>query len=282
MATISKKILPGGYWLGALLLVLLLTAIYQKSEFQDTESHARMIEGIGRLKTLNAELDERLLESRFGLSSNYDALVSGEKVFSSYSRDMYRDLGDEEKMVLADAWQGLRENLARKRGAIENFKSENAVLKNSTKYFPIAVKQALLGLEAVPDTEGVRKQIVDLVQTTLYLNQGWKGEPQARAKLLLDELEKKASNLPFEIGESTMSLIMHGRFIILYRSTVDDLIETVRKMEMLSHIESIEQTYLAFHKRQQTLSDIFHVGIFTLSTLLIMLVIYALSSTLSD
>jgi hypothetical protein len=112
----------------------------------DPAAHSRVIANLSKLQELDSELDETMLKLRDGLLNNYDPLVATLNLVNAHKRDLQegehgivRDGGAE----LETAMASVAAKLAEKEALFEQFKSENALLKNSFHYFPLSVERLL-------------------------------------------------------------------------------------------------------------------------------------------
>ena len=119
-------------------LLGLLTYLLLESRSHDLTVRGRMHEEIQTLELHDAELTRNVLLARAGLLSNYDAVAWTSEELSQDS-----DALRQETVTISDATaQALLEQrvaalataLQEKRSAVEDFKSDNAVLRNSLLY----------------------------------------------------------------------------------------------------------------------------------------------------
>ncbi|MBX2809023.1 MAG: hypothetical protein KTR20_10375 [Cellvibrionaceae bacterium] len=144
--------------LNVVLVVLLLAAgsalayvYYDNSRRVDSDDYISTLAAINELKRADAELNTLMLKSRYGLQDDYDDLanhsVGLNKTFDALKASAigryYANDNDLESLV--DEYE---EMLNIKNDLVENFKSHNAVLRNSIKYAPGLGEQLIRTLEA--------------------------------------------------------------------------------------------------------------------------------------
>ena len=131
----------------SLRLILLLAAaigvlswLYSKSTAVEPEKHLAFVSGMRSIKQMDANLNQDVLRARYNLLVHYDPFVStlnqlhtlsslfSREPFTSYLRDLDPNL---QKQILM-----LEAATEAKAAQVEQFKSRNAVLKNSLRYFP--------------------------------------------------------------------------------------------------------------------------------------------------
>ena len=129
--------------IGLLVLAVLAVFYLQRKGYSDHE-HERFQSALWRLKRLDSSFNEDLLRARFSLLENYDR-------FQTYQREMEqlvgsallppRFVGPGGEAEITQATRELTALLQTRRQWFERFKSLNAVLSNSRRYFPTAVDE---------------------------------------------------------------------------------------------------------------------------------------------
>ena len=126
--------------------VSLLTFLFVQQRPADEGRHDRMMRDFQLIGRLDAEINADLLSSRYDLLRSYDPFVKKlEEMRAAGARLqlipalMSRPSREPMQRLLA----GESELLASKAQLVERFKSENAVLKNSLRYFPVLIAEAV-------------------------------------------------------------------------------------------------------------------------------------------
>jgi two-component system, NtrC family, sensor kinase len=130
-----KHFLAGGVLVAALVLFYLKTTRIVYSE------HEQFDRAMRRLRQLDAELNQDVLKAHFGLLEDYDRfpeqieelkrIANGLSVVPSFVSPKGREL-------IGEKVRGLAGVVTQKDELLESFKSQNAVLNNSLRYFPLA------------------------------------------------------------------------------------------------------------------------------------------------
>ncbi|HEX5338019.1 MAG TPA: DAHL domain-containing protein, partial [Gallionella sp.] len=131
---------------GVVVVLVLLGWLFQQSDKGDTEQHVRTIEHFRQIKQLDATLNQYVLQSRYDLLNNYDPIVQTQQQIDALLADIERDTQlhfAAPESPLHGALARYREAIKNKAESIEQFKSHNAVFKNSLHYFPIVVHALL-------------------------------------------------------------------------------------------------------------------------------------------
>jgi hypothetical protein len=132
------------FLLGALAVAALigvLVVLYAKSSKVDAEKKTHVEGYLKQLKQLDAEWNVDVLKSRMELNKNYDPLTSP----LSTLIDLQRKLGLEARALRQQGTERALSELSaaidEKIDLVDQFKAQNAILKNSLRYAPTAVNE---------------------------------------------------------------------------------------------------------------------------------------------
>jgi two-component system, NtrC family, sensor kinase len=128
----------------ALVLGLVLALLIGKTRAVDFDAHNEIVTTLRKLKQVDAEWNVDVLRSRTGLNTHYDPVASPlpliaslEEALRDGSDRVWRD--DEESHArLMALLVDYRKAMDHKVALIERFKSQNAVLRNSSRFLPVA------------------------------------------------------------------------------------------------------------------------------------------------
>lgn len=130
-----------GMW-AAMLALAAVAFLLMNMRSIDPAAHSRVMANLHELEELDSQLDGTVLKLRDALLNSYDPLVAISALIKAHQHDLEQGdyavtrLGGPE---LGAAMYAVAAGVARKEALIEQFKSHNAVLKNSYHYFPLAV-----------------------------------------------------------------------------------------------------------------------------------------------
>jgi hypothetical protein len=134
----ASRMLRGS--LAALLLGFLIVLSYSALHSVDYSEEAAYERDLRRVQAATAELNERVLRSRAALMAQYDPLVHalGElRRLHQRLRHVPAFLGGEAARDLERQLDASERELRRKDDLVEAFKTQNSVLQNSLRYFPV-------------------------------------------------------------------------------------------------------------------------------------------------
>ena len=141
-------------------LGLVLGYLFQRTEAIDVGAQNRVALKLRELEKLDAQWNVNILRSHIGLDADYDALSAPLPRMYQLRGDLQVALPMTRGAGAADAYQAVLRALLEKEALVEEFKSQNAILRNSLAYFPSAVadlKTELTGIESalVPARTGL-------------------------------------------------------------------------------------------------------------------------------
>lgn len=122
---------------------LLLGVLFLQSVAVDPGGHHSFDTRLAQLSALDARLEAHVLRARQGLLSHYDAIVE-DLAALAHARESVRrppaHLGDEARHAFLEDFARYEAAVREKETLAERFKSENAALRNSLVYLPIAAR----------------------------------------------------------------------------------------------------------------------------------------------
>ena len=124
---------------GAAMAFAALGFLFLHSQTPHFQAHTRVAAELPRMKELDASLSFNLVQSRVGLLRNYDPLVATQARLQTSRENLTRAVTEAYPGAPDDIFRPLREYgelLAEKENLIEDYKSSNAILRNSTQYLP--------------------------------------------------------------------------------------------------------------------------------------------------
>lgn len=222
-----------------LVVLVLLGWLFSQSTQVDTALHLRTIQNFEQLSRQDSQLNQYVLQSRYGQLKNYDPIVVTQQqiafILDSLERDKpeYFSAG---KKPIQQAFMGYRVLFQNKSEMIENFKSHNAVLKNSQQYLPMAIQFQLVGTQ----TETQKTKLLHtLLENVLLYDKGATDELKSRIEITVDELKQLT-----QPNDATMfSLIKHVNIILMYKVEVERLTKEIVQSETPSQSELLFKLY---------------------------------------
>jgi serine phosphatase RsbU (regulator of sigma subunit) len=238
-------------WFGVIALAFALAAgvsgtLYLRSRSADFDSHARAVEAIGRLRHLDRQLAEQVLASRFGLLNQYDPLTSSElelvQALASLRSLVVGTVGASHE--LDAALRSLEASVGERRLALDHFKAENSVLKNSLRYLPTAGEELTRELGARV-SEPVGHDVNALVRAALVYDLiGDRGTREAYLSSV-ERVRTERGELTGGVGSDFDALLAHARVIAEHEPSVDAWLRRASNDDVGDRIGVLEATYQA-------------------------------------
>lgn len=260
--------------------IALLTFFFieaQVVEIKDEEQ--RVHNAISDLQKLNIRIDHKVDRARFGVLQHYDSInediQSIEKVLSLLSGDQ-----NEHGRVIVEnsktrAQLSTLERLtSEKRQAIERFKSENAILRNSVAFFTREARELSDELLVSPDLDQAQRGQIGkilhrIVQDIILLNKAPSRQLQHTLGNNIILLAEQSELLPSALNDRFDDLIHHSLLISEYTSRVTTLVEDVFTVP----VEYTSRLLEAEHEKVFTYlmgrSNIFRTYLFVFSLVLV-------------
>lgn len=209
----------------------------------DPASHSRVIANLSKLQELDANLDEIVLKLRDALLNNYDPLVDTLNLIRAHRRDLERKelalarLGGADvraAMVTVDA------RLAEKEALIEQFKSRNAVLKNSYHYFPRSI-ETLMADSQVP--RRLRASFQFLLRDILLLRLGATPTDYDSIARQINDLQRQQEAQPPAVRAKTGIALQHARNVLEHQAHLDRLVQDATSTAVSRTSQSLTEAY---------------------------------------
>jgi signal transduction histidine kinase/DNA-binding response OmpR family regulator len=252
--------------------VLLLTHLLRASQAVDAQAHDRFNATLRRLKELDARINQDLLRTRFDLLATYDPLVAADEEsarLESALQDIPAFLTGAERSELADliAMHGAAANA--KQAAIERFKSRNAVLRNSVRYFPEAATALAERREATVDGRPLASAVRGLLEDVLRYDQDPDPARAARISGRLDALQPQLAQLDGDDWRELSAVLAHARNIVVAGPAVDALTAELLRSPIPELSEQLFAAYNGAFERATHTANHFRLALYGLCVLLL-------------
>jgi diguanylate cyclase (GGDEF)-like protein len=147
--------------------------LYRKTEAVNLDVQSEIVHALRDLKRLDAEWNANVLKARVGIAANYDAVASTQLEIRALRDRLVHSARPIHDDVPDTAMKNMNAVFADKEDAVEQFKSENAILRNSLRYLPTSADEIKEALGAEPRSLQTLDDAVDrLVSYVLRYNIG--------------------------------------------------------------------------------------------------------------
>ncbi|MEQ1532392.1 MAG: DAHL domain-containing protein [Sideroxydans sp.] len=268
-------------WLSAFAL---LGWLYRQSEQVDIELHLRTVQHFEQLRQQDARLNQYVLQARYGQLKNYDPLVSTqqeiERVLVALTQDKPNYFSQGE-MPIQQAFMRYRSLFNNKSEVLEQFKSHNAVLRNSLRYFPLAAHAQLARMAPGSSREVQLHEVLDGV--LLFDQHASTALKSSIEKSILD-LKKNGSQYAAAIDE----LAKHVNIILTHKPEVDQFVHDITQSQTTAQADTIFNLYGELFTQRERQSARYKLALALLAALMLAYVAWVLArlqrarSTLAD
>ncbi len=266
----------------ALLLASTLVFLYLKSSRDQTASYTHSRDLIRQLQQLNAQWDSEVLKARIAITHNYDPLVTPLTEMTRLwvelnNREIYHSPQDLPRWQTShEAYQAAIQEKAR---LIDQFKSHNAVLRNSLAFLPTAEDDIQAQFNRIDDEGRLQLQDVatdtyDLLLSSLEFAQITSNERAADILVGLGKLAINKESLPSEFQGPVDILSNHISLILREQPVVNSLLERIAAVPVTERLDELT-THLDQDQQAADLIDHqYHRYLLVFSTLLVALLLY--------
>jgi signal transduction histidine kinase/CheY-like chemotaxis protein len=246
-------------------LVFVGTLFFFDSQTRSLERHSEAIDELQLLKEADAGLTRDVLRARFGMLPSYDPLTSSLTVIRDRRQAFWEAAGSaygSSRQRLKPEWDNLTATMQAKAGLIEQFKSHNAVLKNSRSYIPVADERLMRlarenpGLDEELQHGGPIRKIL-----LFYVTGDMQYVPRIREAL---EGLRTGGHVP--AAASVVSLLTaHTETIIRERQTVRSLLAQILSYPSGQRIDELQQACQVQYQQSTEWSDKLQAALFVVS-----------------
>jgi signal transduction histidine kinase len=232
-------------------LIGVLAVLYAKSSKVDAEKRTEVASYLRQLKQLDAEWNVDVLRSRMELNKNYDPLVSPLPAVADLQARLRVEAQAIRQQDAARALNELADVINEKTDLVEQFKSENAILKNSLRYVPTAVDELRDQIHRAQSKSPARSDQWDALE--------------ARSNRILDDVLRYnlfpdasvARNIEFSVAELGLgseiygesigplvdNLARHTRTILRQRAAEDVVLGRLLMMPVRQKIDAVGEVF---------------------------------------
>jgi PAS domain S-box-containing protein len=235
-------------------LLLLLTYLLIQSRSPDLALQARLHEALHAFELYDAGLTRDVLLVRAGLLPHYDTLVQASRGLSqtlATLRQASQGASGEAANILGRHVEALDAALRQKLTALEYFKADNALLRNSLMYV-LRAGQALRSDAAAVGHETVAADVAALSHALLRFLQTPERMVGEEIGAIMDRLPPA---LPFT--RDLPSLVAHGRLIVDVLPQVDTLLRQLVDAPTTTHARALREAALQYYRQVEVRAQIF-------------------------
>jgi|SRR6185503_5491564 len=237
-------------------LVAGLVPLYQETRGVDTAQRDAVTGMLRDLKALDTDWNVQVLRSKTGLNKHYDPVTQPERVALQLLDGISPQLAAYDYR-LKEQEQQLRDALVAKIEVIDRFKAQNAVLRNSVRYVPLATNElkakAREAGDAIPAKRAEMTTLAgnaDLVLIdTLKLETSRDADSNRNLRQLVGTLVERRGEYPQSVAESFDTFLNHVITISTQKEREEELLEDLGKVPVIARIEALDRAFTAAFDR---------------------------------
>ncbi|MES2940607.1 MAG: DAHL domain-containing protein [Pseudomonadota bacterium] len=263
--------------LGLVLAVVLVFLFAKERDLEDT-AYFETITLLRQIKQMDAHWELDVLKSKTGLSQNYDALVDPVTALGRMHARLDQAIAAQHRgdtAALAGTSQAFGHALQDKTLLVEQFKSHNAILRNSLAFLPTAA------FDAAGTAHGARRRVVSrLLLDVLVYSQAPSQERESEIAGWLEQLVGIAQGLPAAPRAQMDIFTTHVRTVMREQPLVNRLLSDITQTPTAAHIDELDALLSANQQEAEQLAYRYRQYLFVLTATLVALLLYAAVSLL--
>ncbi|BDI33087.1 hypothetical protein CCAX7_51380 [Capsulimonas corticalis] len=256
---------------GGVAVLSLLAYCFVNTRSLPVRANEQAVTDITRMKQLDSLLTEEVLELRFSLLTNYDPIVATNNQLTSVKAALPDDLkaaaGAHPSAELSQHTQTYLDTIESKQQMVEDFKSGNAILKNSLACLP-KLSATLIAQLPSSDTPQAR-QVDELLRQTLIYHLSNSKEIKAELGPLMDKIAASRSSYPADLRGDLDLFLAHARMIVTQKEKVDGMLVGLVSAPSAQNNDDLLATYQKDYHVLQQRANFFSVLMYALCILLI-------------
>lgn len=265
-----------------LILASTLVFLYLKSSSDQTTTYTESRDLIREIKQLNSQWDSEVLKARIALTHNYDPLVAPLSEMNRLWANLERRESQHRHEDPA-RWQAgqdaYRQAIQEKARLVDQFKSHNAVLRNSLAFLPTAEDDIQAQFLALTDTDKLLQQSIatdtyDVLLSSLEFAQVTSDDKAADILVGLNKLAINKLSLPESFQVPVEILSNHISLILREQPVVNGLLERIAAVPLAERLDDLTNQLNQDQSAADLLDQKYHRYLLVFSTLLVALLLY--------
>ncbi|MES1026586.1 PAS domain S-box protein [Gloeocapsa sp. BRSZ] len=243
-------------------LVLLFVFLWVNSQSINIKQHNRYLIALRSVPELNARINQNILQARDGLLSYYDPIINDLAQLKTLQTELQQppsfidQVGREELASLLQinikVWQEKKQH-------IKKFQSQNALLRNSLTYFPIAIDNL------VKNTTPIASQLNTLLRDLLLFNLSTNEELASRINREIGEILAE----PVAVRDELKMAIAHAKIILNSCSEVNNQVKTILTLPTANSSDRLIEAYDRHYQQALDATNTYRFWLYLLSFILL-------------
>lgn len=264
----------------ALGAVLIMSLLYIKTQAVDLEKHNLVLDRSSQLERSDAVLNQYILEIHQSLLPFYDPTVDKMNQLDQLRAEMHgvlRQLFPDHSHYVNQQMEEISQGLIEKRDLLEQFKSSNALQRNSLRYLPIATAQLSALLPSDIEGENLKQALNALLRDILIYNLTREAKLRSSLLLSVETLSNTfARHLPEKQQQDVDILLAHVRIVLEHKMRSDRIMQQLLTIPTAQRMDKLLGAYTDNHNQLMRSSDAYRWVLYGFSVLLLCFISYIL------
>lgn len=250
-------------------MAVALSWFFFRAELVSPEEHFAYTQQLRDLGELDARIDGQILANRLEQVRNYDAI-------SAYIGQIQRRasevtlvpgfLSAEDQATVVAAAVDLQNALDRKAALVDKFKRDNAVLRNSISFFPVATSAYLDAQRLSSGPGSVSDRVGKYAREVLsFISRPGDEGAERVAKARKDLADISQGNAQKQLIDN---IIRHGETMVTRLGVLDSLIVEITSLRSGELLEKLSREYAEGHARADHSAKRYRIVLYALAILM--------------
>lgn len=256
--------------------VLVFCVVFLNSKSTNLQQYRQEIQLLRDIRLTNALVNQELLTIRFQMLTNFDLLTSHINKLKDKYYQLIEVNNSVNNVIKTEEITNLVEHLNRKFEITNEFKTANALLKNSLMVFPNLNTDLQIKLSNFDNTDSVAHHIDSLLRD-IYLY-SLTNDNQLENQMLskVEKLDSLQYEVAPEITPYLNVIHRHAKTVIDNRTEANRIINELLGLPIEHLTYNIQKAYMAHNENLVEQSNIYRTILFILSIILMSLTAYIL------
>ncbi|HEX6706626.1 MAG TPA: DAHL domain-containing protein [Albitalea sp.] len=271
--------------LAGMALIAVLGMLIAKTRAIDFDAYNEILGMLRQLKQVDAEWNVDVLRTKTGLASNYDGVASPLPLIASLENALRGKTGEfwqdhaASRTRLIGLLDAYKTAMDRKTAAIESFKSQNAILRNSSRFLPVAATDLVEATRA-GDLPATRKSLIEQSLNQLLADtMTYSMTPDQPLRERIDSgtrtIGELTADVAPEIQERVHTLTAHVGTVLKQQENVGRSLTQLAALPTAKAIDALSDAHAGEHEQLLTEQQIYRQALIAYAACLLLLLGFA-------
>ncbi|WP_296915715.1 DAHL domain-containing protein [Polaromonas sp.] len=272
-----------GYAFAALALIAVLGFLIVMTRSVGFGANNEIVAALRQLKQIDAEWNVDVLRSKTGLNNSYDPVASPLPLIEALAVQLQNKsevmgASAESSKRLQPLLAAYEKAMGQKIALIENFKSQNAILRNSSRFLPVAAADLIEAVRAGSTAPASKAQVEESLNTLLTNTMTYALTPETALKERIEagsrELKQQVQGFPDDVRERADTLAAHVATILKQQQIGNRLLGELAALPVVNAIDALGDAHAQEHEKLLVSQQKYGQVLVAYSVLLLLLIAY--------